>query len=803
MAKIKDKLHKDKGIEISKIYIHSKYEENIFLMGLIRVLVIFMGTYGAVHSFISAYRIDCDTELITWVCVIGALLFGTLYGFKKASKWIFVISTGLLVLMAFLVGVQCYSFFVDLWNECAEYLISKNIKVLKMSAVGLFPYDKSFMWGLICMIVSTLIGFFTFCRAHFIPVFLVTFIPLELALCYGLVPDLITVVFFFCCNAVALALWLHKVKSRHYSNLNLHLKGTAVISLMLCAFFIGSLCLSNFLLIATDYQRPEMFDELRQSVYTHEAVSSPNIKSKTEDLDDVGNREFDFDEHLTVNLPYSEGTVYLKGNTGSYFFADSWYDFESSVYEDHPVVKMVEDNVSVADLFVTSEEGKRDLAFMTVLPLLPFDSSFLPYGFYNDGKMTVDYDKGANFTGTDATGYTIAYDSRVNNLWAELCADTRFIRKGQSGQYGGMSNDYNKFVEKYYTQYPKELTKLKEVAESLSDTVSTREDLVEAVKAVKTYLHENAEYDLKPGKTPSDKNFAEYFLFENKQGYCVHFATTATLMLRAMGIPARFAEGYVVTEQDFENCDDMGEEQQMVTYLEDYQPVKTELKEITYTISVKDCNAHSWVEIYVESLGWIPVEMTPGYNQSMVALGDLSQNPEPTTEPTTAPPTQAVTRPIPTEPSQPETEEETPSLSGVVLLCILISIVLLLFSLLAARLIIVKVRLKSFKSKHNSKNVERLYIYLEKVLSHSEVKDLQKDNLTNGFNKLFKHYDFLDEDLVNNVVVILQKLFYGKKQISDQEVVVVEKFVLTFVKNFMVTQKPIKRFMYKYVFFLV
>ena len=81
MDKIKDKLHKDKGIEISKVYIHSKYEENVFLMAIVRVLVIFMGTYGAVQSFISGYRIECDTDLITMVCGIGAVLFGGLYGF--------------------------------------------------------------------------------------------------------------------------------------------------------------------------------------------------------------------------------------------------------------------------------------------------------------------------------------------------------------------------------------------------------------------------------------------------------------------------------------------------------------------------------------------------------------------------------------------------------------------------------------------------------------------------------------------------------------------------------------------------
>ena len=802
MDKIKDKLHKDKGIEISKVYIHSKYEENVFLMAIVRVLVIFMGTYGAVQSFISGYRIECDTDLITMVCGIGAVLFGGLYGFKKASKWIFVGSLGLFVLMAFLVGLQCYAFFIELWNECVKYLASKNINVPELYGANLLPYDKSFMWGLICMIISTCVGFFTFCKAHFIPVFLITFVPLELVLCYGLVPDLSTVVCFFCCNAVALALWLHKFKSRHYSNLNLHLKGTAVISLILCAFFVVALCLSNFMLIATNYQRPEKFDELRQGIYMHEAVDAPAIKDKTKNLDHVGNREFDFREHLVVELPYNDGTVYIKGSTGSYFFADSWYDYDDSVYEEYPVNEMMQGNVSIADVFVTSEKGKRDLAFMNLKPTISLGSAFLPYGFFNDGELTVDYDRGA-FVRQGDWSYTVSYDTRVNNLWAELCADPSYTRKGQSGEYSGLANGYNSFAKEYYTQYPDDLTKLKETTDSIYGKVSNRQDIINAVKAVKTYLHENTKYELKPGKTPVEKNFAEYFLFENKQGYCVHYATTATLMFRMMGIPARFAEGYVVTELDFENCDDMGVQKEKVTYLEDYKAVETEISVNNYTVSLTDASAHAWVEIYVEGLGWLPVEMTPGYNQSTTALGNLEENTQPSTEPTTIPP--AKTNTAPTTPKQEETvaEEKPISVSGIILLTVLIIVVALLLSAVVIRSVAVKVRLKSFKSKENNKNVERLYFYLEKILLHAGVKDLQKENLTDGFDKLFKRYDFVDEETEKSVVVILQKLFYGKKQISDQEVVVVEKFVLSFVKKFMELQSPAKRFLYKYLYFLV
>lgn len=111
----------------------------------------------------------------------------------------------------------------------------------------------------------------------------------------------------------------------------------------------------------------------------------------------------------------------------------------------------------------------------------------------------------------------------------------------------------------------------------------------EMVNAVKTYLSQHYSYSLTPGKVPAGKDFTEYFLFENMKGYCVHFATAAVLMLRAAGVPARYAEGYIVTADDYKNAPDGW-------------------------ANIRDYRAHAWVEVYYPGLGWQPVEMTPGFN---------------------------------------------------------------------------------------------------------------------------------------------------------------------------------------------
>lgn len=92
-----------------------------------------------------------------------------------------------------------------------------------------------------------------------------------------------------------------------------------------------------------------------------------------------------------------------------------------------------------------------------------------------------------------------------------------------------------------------------------------------------------AAYSLSPQKMPEGKaDFALWFLQEAETGYCIHFATAATVLLRAADIPARYVTGYMVD----------------VTAGE--------------TVAVTEEDAHAWAEYYEPSLDcWIPLEVTP------------------------------------------------------------------------------------------------------------------------------------------------------------------------------------------------
>lgn len=141
-------------------------------------------------------------------------------------------------------------------------------------------------------------------------------------------------------------------------------------------------------------------------------------------------------------------------------------------------------------------------------------------------------------------------------------------------------------------------------------------------------VRQSAQYSLTPGRMPDTADdFAEWFFTEAEEGYCVHFATTATVLLRAAGIPARYVTGYALDVN-------AGKE-----------------------LEVRQNRAHAWVEYYVEDSGWKVLDPTPGYNDPIETQPITL--PLETTAPTdTTAPTETT---APTGPTQGTTEQTDPS----------------------------------------------------------------------------------------------------------------------------------------------
>lgn len=157
--------------------------------------------------------------------------------------------------------------------------------------------------------------------------------------------------------------------------------------------------------------------------------------------------------------------------------------------------------------------------------------------------------------------------------------------------YGGVYNGYTWDIKTSgdvlypdYSEYPRNLTRL--IALCQEQKIGSIED---ASRFIQQEFEENTVYDYRPGPTPDDKDFAEYFLFDNKKGFCVHFATTATLLYRIFGFQARYVQGFAVPASAFKEQEDG-----------------------TYIAEVTGNMGHAWCETYDEG-SWSVKEHTLPY----------------------------------------------------------------------------------------------------------------------------------------------------------------------------------------------
>lgn len=145
------------------------------------------------------------------------------------------------------------------------------------------------------------------------------------------------------------------------------------------------------------------------------------------------------------------------------------------------------------------------------------------------------------------------------------------------------------------------------------------ENPYEKALAIRSYLIDNAAYNLDVPVPPADEEFVTWFL-KTGEGYCVYFATAQVMLSRLAGLPARYVEGFILNQPDTPNG--------MTTVTSDL--------------------AHAWAEIYLPYIGWVPVDATPGGT----IPDETDPGEDPTAEPTLVPgettaPTEAEATPTP------------------------------------------------------------------------------------------------------------------------------------------------------------
>ena len=173
------------------------------------------------------------------------------------------------------------------------------------------------------------------------------------------------------------------------------------------------------------------------------------------------------------------------------------------------------------------------------------------------------------------TGLHLPYPSTSRIRYSVVSRERRTLPDEQTSAV----LEYASAIRDRYLQLPNGSDRIAELARRVTNGAATPFD---KATAVLEHLLSNYAYSLE-AETTSSSHPIDEFLFTRKTGYCEHYATAMVLMLRSIGIPSRLVTGFLATEwNEFGNY---------------------------YTVRQRD--AHAWVEVYYPQSGWITMDPTP------------------------------------------------------------------------------------------------------------------------------------------------------------------------------------------------
>lgn len=223
----------------------------------------------------------------------------------------------------------------------------------------------------------------------------------------------------------------------------------------------------------------------------------------------------------------------------------------------------------------------EELSSGSSLPFTAFAAEASPYGVKRELEVRTFLDLkalcipyyAAVSTGSDAC---VTAEDQINYRigYTDYSGSFSQLSLPESARAG--ETMYRSHAHSVYTRLP---DSTREQALQICRDAGLRADDPDLIQKLAAYVRESGQYDLNTAAYPSD-DYAIYFLTVSHRGYCIHYATAAAVLYRALGVPARVTGGFVA-----------------------------ETKAGSFTDVVAG-NAHAWVEVYQDGVGWLPIEVT-------------------------------------------------------------------------------------------------------------------------------------------------------------------------------------------------
>ena len=623
---------------------------------VIKGFLIFSASFGCISGVLSEFDVSYNYMLVLTILLSASMVLSLIH----LKKWLFNIGYPVIFLfftsMLIRYRVLANSGFQALLNIVNEEYSSHFLLLFTRESTETVTDRYLTITVAVIFIgifLAILINVGIFNDMYFCTTFNLTFWPLQLGIYIGRYPSLLSLILLF---FAYLATYFLK-HSGHYlfiypckkpeATCRYQQKGTSVIFHKSNARNMTQLCL--FALIVSLFF--SFFGNVSTSRSESEAAKSGTIKAAVDPyvkifvqngisgffnryestggisngrLGGVSSVRPDYQTDLIVTFaPYAYETVYLKAFVGSVYTGSAWQSPGSfGVSYQYPVLSSSESEAFQDNYHDTCAftEG-RTLQTMMQAEVVPSMSASMliqnvdaaPNHLYQPYYMTDQTDRGAVTSENILDGsMPLSSDIAVKIQYIPYSPSQTDLEDRSADFYSSCRSEeeraifltYQEECYNNYLQIPEDI--LPEINE-YRQQIGTGDSLAQQISLIRQFLTANYEYDMAPGTTPRSEDFVTYFLGTQKRGYCAHFASAATLLFRSYGIPARYVEGYVLTQSA------VSERAQATDYAyEDFFEGENILgNSSVVSVEINDGDAHAWVEVFVDGFGWIPIEVTP------------------------------------------------------------------------------------------------------------------------------------------------------------------------------------------------
>ena len=372
--------------------------------------------------------------------------------------------------------------------------------------------------------------------------------------------------------------------------------GSIAAVLCLCAVF-----LSNTDLASMDALRKDIVQDVHDIRYGADVLPEGKLT--------YANRLHESDADMLRIQVEQQKMLYLRGYVGGKYENGVWTPLPDSAYggENIGMLEWLEKQgfdpfTQVSEYYRLSDSGQKPESNQVRITInnASRDSVYAPASLkeLTDGKAKAQKDstlRGRGFFGLQKYTLTEVSGSRPSELMvAESWVNAP--ENEEQARYASAEAVYRKFVYENYTAVDENLLPL--MNRLFREGETENDGIYSTVNHIREVLKTQVSYTESVPIPHNEEDPIRYFLTYSHKGNAVLYAATAVQALRAYGIPARYAEGY-------------------------YLPVSKTEEDMSEAVPLTGENAHAWAEVYFDGIGWLPIDVTPGYYFDAVALQQM------------------------------------------------------------------------------------------------------------------------------------------------------------------------------------